>query len=63
VPAGTYTLTVWHERAPAVSQRITVPESGLAGLDLSLDASGYQFVQHRNKNGQEYGSGATRERY
>jgi len=63
VPPGTYTLTVWHERAPAVSQRITVREGGLDGVEVAMDAAGYQYVQHRNKNGQEYGSGATRERY
>lgn len=63
VPAGRYTLKVWHERAPELTRPITVPEGGLASLDLALDASGYQFVQHRNKHGQEYGSGATRERY
>lgn len=61
VPAGSYTLNVWHERAPMLTRRITVPEGGLSSLDLTLDASGFQFVQHRNKNGQEYGS--TRERY
>jgi plastocyanin len=64
VPAGTYTLKVWHERAPEVSQQITVPAGGLALAEpLTLDASGYTFTQHRNKYGQEYGSGTTRERY
>lgn len=62
VPAGTYTLNVWHERAPAVSRQITVTDGGLTGLELALDASGFQFVQHRNKSGQEY-TGAARERY
>ncbi len=63
VPAGTYTLHAWHERAGSLSQEITVPAGGLEGLTVRMDASGYQFVQHRNKFGQEYGSGATRERY
>lgn len=62
VPAGTYTLNVWHERAPTLTRQITVAEGGLTGLDLELDARGYQFVQHLNKNGQQY-SGAARERY
>jgi len=64
VPAGAYTLHVWHERAPELTQQITVPDGGLA-LDqpLVLDASHYVYVQHKNKYGQEYGSGATRERY
>jgi len=63
VPAGSYTLHVWHERAPEVTQQIVVPEGGLADLNVALDASGYKYVQHKNKYGREYGSGATRERY
>jgi len=63
VPPGTYTLNIWHERSPEVRQQITVPAGGLSGLELAMDASGYRWVQHRNKYGQEYGSGATRERY
>jgi plastocyanin len=63
VAPGSYVLHVWHERAPAVTRRITVPAGGLAGLDVVLDASGYRWVPHKNKYGQEYGSGATRERY
>lgn len=63
VPPGTYTLRVWHERAPELTREITVPAGGLAGLELTMDASGYRWVQHRNKHGQEYGTGAQRERY
>lgn len=63
VPPGQYTLKIWHERAGEGSQPITVPAGGLASVEISLDASGYQFVQHKNKYGQEYGSGTTRERY
>jgi plastocyanin len=63
VPPGTYTLVIWHERANAVRQQITVPAGGLANLEVQLDASSYVFQQHRNKNGQDYGSGTTRERY
>ncbi len=63
VPPGTYTLKVWHERAPEVTQEITVPSGGLSGVTVTMDASGYRWVQHRDKNGREYGSGAARERY
>ena len=63
VPAGQYTLKVWHERAGEASQPITVPAGGLDNLVIALDASGFQFVQHKNKYGQDYGSGTTRERY
>jgi plastocyanin len=61
VPPGSYTLTVWHERAPEITRGITVPPGGLSGLELQMDASGYRYVQHTNKYGQAYG--ATRERY
>ena len=63
VAPGSYTLHVWHERAPEVTRRITVGAGGLADVDVTLDASGYKWVPHMNKYGQEYGSGATRERY
>ena len=63
VPPGSYTLKVWHERAPETTQAITVPAGGLSGVAIAMDASSFQFVQHRNKYGQEYGSGPTRERY
>ena len=63
VPAGTYTLHIWHERAPQIDQEITIPAGGLSGLQLAMDASGYRWSQHRNKYNQEYGTGAARERY
>jgi plastocyanin len=63
VPAGTYTLKAWHERGGETSQQVTVPAGGLTGVDLRMDTAGFQFVQHKNKFGQEYGSGSTRERY
>jgi plastocyanin len=63
VAPGSYTLRVWQERAPEFSQPITVPAGGLSGVAITMDASGYVYAQHKNKYGQEYGSGATRERY
>lgn len=63
VPAGQYTLKVWHERAGEATQPITVPSGGLDNLTIALDAAGFQFVQHKNKYGQDYGTGTTRERY
>ncbi len=63
VEPGHYTLHVWFERAPEVTRAIEVPAGGLTGQDVTLDASGYRYVPHKNKFGQEYGSGATRERY
>jgi plastocyanin len=63
VAPGSYVLHVWHERAPEVTRRIAVTAGGLTGVDVTLDASGYKWAPHKNKYGQEYGSGATRERY
>lgn len=54
VPAGKYTLTVWHERAPMVVQELDVPAAGLASLDARLDASGFKEVAHKDKNGKDY---------
>ncbi|HEU5040039.1 MAG TPA: plastocyanin/azurin family copper-binding protein [Gemmatimonadales bacterium] len=54
VPAGDYTLHLWHERAEEVSREITVPAAGLGYLALELDARGYQFKPHLNKHGQPY---------
>jgi plastocyanin len=61
VPPGRYTLKVWHERASEASQAITVPEGGLDGVTIAMDASGYHAQAHKNKYGQDYGT--TRERY
>ena len=63
VAPGKYTLHVWHERAPEVTSEIVVPAGGLTDQNVTLDASGYHLAKHKNKYGQEYGSGATRERY
>lgn len=60
VPAGEYTLTVWHERAKAVEQPLTVPATGVADVATTLDARGYRFQEHKNKFGREYDRTATR---
>lgn len=54
VVAGHYVLHVWHERAPEVTRPIDVPASGLDGLVIELDARGYRFKPHLNKNGKPY---------
>src|SRR5262245_45855503 len=50
VPPGDYVLHVWHERAPEVTQSIRVGNTAPAALSLTLDARGYLFVQHKDKN-------------
>ena len=60
VPAGRYTLVVWHERANTVSAPIEVAAIGLADLTSTLDARGFKLAQHKNKFGKEYDKAAVR---
>ena len=62
VPAGSYTLRAWHDRGGEHSTEITVEADGRANVTVQLDASGYRFVQHKNKFGQEY-TNTGRDRY
>ncbi|MDB4914218.1 MAG: hypothetical protein JWM95_1862 [Gemmatimonadetes bacterium] len=62
VPAGTYTMHVWHDRAVALEKAVVVTAGGAATGRIELDASGYRFVQHKNKLGQEY-TNANGDRY
>ena len=60
VPAGTYLLHAWHERAGArVTREIDVPASGLAAQRVVLDTRAYVSGPHLNKFGLPYA--ATRE--
>jgi plastocyanin len=54
VPAGRYLLRAWQERAGEVSQEITVPAQGEVAARLTLDASGFKRVPHKNKFGKDY---------
>jgi len=63
VPAGSYELHLWHDRATqGASKHVVVGASGLSLGTIQLDARGYRFVQHKNKFGQEYTS-ASGDRY
>jgi plastocyanin len=55
VPAGRYTLRVWHERGGEQARPVEVPAAGVAGLALQLDARGHRPTAHKNKFGQDYG--------
>jgi plastocyanin len=60
VPAGSYLLHAWHERAGArVTREIDVPASGLASQRVVLDTRAYLAGPHLNKFGLPYA--ATRE--
>jgi plastocyanin len=55
VPPGTYLLHAWHERAAGeVTRQIRVTGAPLEPVALALDARGYRFVQHKDKNGRSY---------
>ena len=63
VPAGSYTVHIWHDRAAEAAPRpLVVGASGALLGTVQLDARGYRFVQHMNKFGKEYTS-ATGDRY
>lgn len=54
VPAGTWDLVVWHERARESRRTLQVPAEGRAGLLIELDARGYRPEPHLNKYGKPY---------
>jgi plastocyanin len=54
VPAGEFTLHAWHERSPEVVRPLVVPPQGIEQLAIELDARGYKFEPHLNKQGQPY---------
>lgn len=55
VPAGSYVLHAWHERASAPhAQPITVEAAGAAGVRVTLDARAYVRAPHLNKFGRPY---------
>jgi plastocyanin len=54
VPAGKYTIHVWHDRTSEQTADMVVPGTGLAGLKFELDGRGFKYVQHKNKFGKDY---------
>ena len=54
VPAGTYRLRAWHERATEAMQTVIVPASGTAGLSVTLDTRSYVPAPHPDKFGKPY---------
>ena len=62
VPPGQYKMHVWHDRTSEVVKELVVPAYGMSNLRVQLDATGYKYVQHKNKFGQDYTS-ATGDRY
>jgi hypothetical protein len=54
VPAGTWVVKAWHSRAGEVSREVTLGAEGAVDLALTLDASRYRRVRHKNKYGKNY---------
>ena len=54
VPAGKYTMHVWHDRAEEQVSDLVVPAAGVSGLKFQLDARNYKYVQHKDKSGKDY---------
>jgi plastocyanin len=60
VPAGRWQLKAWQERAPEATQEIVVGADSRVAAQLTLDASQWKRVPHKNKFGKDY---KTDERY
>jgi plastocyanin len=60
VPAGSWVVKAWHERAGESSQSVELPGSGSVTLSFALDASKFKRAPHKNKFGKDYAAG---ERY
>jgi plastocyanin len=54
VPAGSYTLSAWHERGGESSVSVIVPADGQAHAELVLDASRFKKSSHLDKFGKDY---------
>jgi plastocyanin len=58
VPAGSWTVKAWHERAGEAAQGVTVAASGTQEVVVALDASRFKRAPHKNKFGKDYDVGA-----
>jgi plastocyanin len=64
VVPGHYRMHVWHERISAeIVKDVTVTAAGAADLRVALDARGYKWKAHKDKNGEDYPTNAGYERY
>jgi plastocyanin len=54
VPAGKYTMHVWHERGVEQSQPVTIAASGYDTGEVQLDARGFVLTEHKDKYGKDY---------
>jgi len=59
VPAGSWTVKAWHERAVEASGPVTVEAGGEQEVVLELDASRFKRAPHKNKFGKDYDAGVS----
>jgi len=57
VPAGTWVLKAWHERAGESAQTVQVKDGGAVETSFTLDASKFKRAPHKNKFGKDYEAG------
>jgi plastocyanin len=57
VPPGDWVVRAWHPRAREISQKARVTEEGVVDVALTLDASRFRRVPHKNKHGKKYKKG------
>jgi hypothetical protein len=58
MPAGSWTVKAWHERAGEAAQAVTVAAEGTQEVVVALDASRFKRAPHKNKFGKDYDAGA-----
>jgi plastocyanin len=54
VPAGTYTVHIWHERGAEATKSVTVTAAGTQTVDAQIDARGFVLAEHKDKFGKNY---------
>jgi plastocyanin len=59
VPAGSWTVKAWHERAAEASVPVTVEAGGEQEVAIELDASRFKRAPHKNKFGKDYDTGVS----
>jgi plastocyanin len=57
VPPGDWVVKAWHPRAREISKTARVTEEGVVDVALTLDASRFRRVPHKNKHGKKYKKG------
>ena len=60
VPSGKYVLRAWHERGGEAAQDVTVTARADSAVQITLDASSFKRLPHKNKFGKDY---STDEKY